>query len=306
MGYLKSFRKVKREVKAKPGRKVSGHFEPLIDVLESQIDMFDEVIKLMQAKYQTDLIPPIFNNYLFFRLVFKDILSLIGQLQKEQAERDKNLTARSLALHLYEFLADAQDFLGPKMKGGLAGFDDLPNHDLLTKDLYKLKEIYKGVKDKTFKDLADIRNNTSAHKDQNPLLLRRKIRAISSHEVQVHAVLCTVLFLTIVHFQNNVMAAIMQEMDAKLGTSTAPAAPYKTVDRAFRGLVMIIGGTEPRLAEVLSDLTQEEIKKLVEVVAYLEKKDPMFPVSADKGVSARKPGLRRHMIDQIRKYWSKQ
>src|SRR6202000_2173204 len=127
MGYLKSFRKIRKKTKAQPGIKGSSDFELLIATIESQIDLFEEAVKIMQAKYETDLIPPIFNNFLFFRLVFKDILSLIGQLQKEQTVREQNLTARSLALHLYEFLSDTQDFLGPKMQGGLTGFDGLPN-----------------------------------------------------------------------------------------------------------------------------------------------------------------------------------
>jgi len=289
MGYLKSFQKNRQKQKSKGSDPIMpGHFGQVINALESQIDMFEDAIKVMQAKYATDLIPPIFNNYLFFRLVFKDIFGLIGQLQKAQTEQEKNLTARSLALHLYEFLADTQDFLGPKMKGGLTGFDDLIRHDLLTKDLYKVKEIYKATKNKTFNQLADIRNHTSAHKDQNPLLLRNKINNISAHDVQVHAILCTILFMTIVHFQNNVLASIIEEMNTKEGIVAAvTAAAYKTVEREFRESIMIFRGTDPRLAEVLSDLNQEEINKLVEVVAYLEKNKSTLAQASDVKVKNR-------------------
>jgi hypothetical protein len=268
MQSLKSILRVRKQQKHDTK---NDSFEQLIETIDSQIKDLVSAIEIMHAQFQTDLVPAIFNNYLFFRLAFKDIFSTVCQLLKSQQERDRNLIARSLATHLHEFLSDTQDFLGPKTKGGLVDFDNLSNQDLLIKDLYKLKEIYRAIKNKTFKSLSDIRNNTAAHKDPNSLLLNRKIQNIKTEEVQLYSILCSVLFMIIVHFQNNVLASIIQQMNAGTGTMI-PVTPYRTVEQKFTEVCMIMQGVEPWIAELASKLTQEEMKKLNEIVAYLQEK----------------------------------
>jgi hypothetical protein len=264
MGYLKSFSKtIKKKKKSSPKEAgTTNYLLQLINLIDEQVDGLSNVVEIMQAKYTTELVPPIFENYLFFRLVYKDILTLIDQLLKVENDREKNLIARSLALHLYEFLDDSQDFLGPKMKGGLIGFEELKEFDKLQKDLYKLKEIARAVKNKAFKELGEIRNSTSAHKEQNSLLLKKKIAELNVKDVNIRAVLCTAFFMCIMQFQNNVLQAITSDMPEHSLTEKLPFQPYKSVDQTFRQFSMIIQGVDPQLAEILSRLTNEEIDHL--------------------------------------------
>jgi hypothetical protein len=119
MGYLKSFVKNKQEERLKKGG-VSA-LDSILKYLKEQFSALENGIQLMQRKYNTNETPLILNSLLFFRLTFIDIIGLVKQLQLADNDLNKNLIARNLAVHLYEFLDDTPDFTGKEMKKNLIG-----------------------------------------------------------------------------------------------------------------------------------------------------------------------------------------
>jgi hypothetical protein len=112
---------------------------------------------------------PIFiGNWQHLSISFKDILinQNIHLLAKDQNE--KNLTARTLALLLYEFLEDFQ-----KLNNKAFRIDLLtsPNPELIIKAYDELKNVYKVIKNEFWQKLGDIRHQTIAHKNKKDVRL---------------------------------------------------------------------------------------------------------------------------------------
>ena len=271
MGYLKKFQKssAKRGRSSSKGKPVK-YFFLLADELNAEIENFSSAMAAMKSENPTTLMLPIFDNFLFFRIVFKDILTLVNQLQSAKTASDRNLISRSLAQHLYEFIDDCKDFLGPKQKGGLAGFEKLKDFDRLQKELYRVKEILKAVKDRSFKDLGEVRHNTSAHKTQDSILLYNLIKKIDSNDILANAMVCSLLFCCIVQFQNNVFRSIISPFNSEQFTNSLFPKPSRTVDQTLGFFSMVLNGVAPILASELSLLNEEELRKFREVSEYLK------------------------------------
>ena len=98
MGNLKKYLKTKKLKKD-----ITLGFKKTINILNPQIEQIDAVFQSMQSKYNTKELPLIINNFLFFKITFRDILTSMNQLQNLTDQDEINLTTRSLALHLYDF-----------------------------------------------------------------------------------------------------------------------------------------------------------------------------------------------------------
>ena len=107
--------------------------------------------------------PMFIENWQHLTISFKDILinENIHLLSRDQNE--KNLTARTLSLLLYEFLEDFQKLNNKTFRTELL---TTPNPELIIKAYDELKNVYKVIKNEFWQKLGDIRHQTIAHKDK--------------------------------------------------------------------------------------------------------------------------------------------
>ena len=294
MGNLRSYLKVKKQKKAK--RDLILSFDKIINLLDPQIDIFDSAIQHLQDKYQTKELPIILNQFIFFKITFKDIIGSIKQLHKTSDTNELNLITRSLALHLYEFLDDTQDFLGHKMREELK-LMNLPNIDFLIKDLNHVKEIHKAVKNATNKSLADVRHNTVAHKEQNSLVLNGKIKSLNQREIEMSAILSFTLFIAINHFQNNIIKSISYVIDEFVKDVDLQRQDFKdkmyeelklrSTRTEFNKTVLIFTGTDPLIADAICEFSKEELDRIISVLKDLSDNLNNYNVSTGKNFQSR-------------------
>lgn len=274
MKFIKNF--FERRKNKKVTNKAIKLMDSIIFSIDSEIENLEEAINLMNEKYKVDALPLVANNFLFFRVTFKDIVILTKQSLEETDAKKRNLLTRFLALHLYEFLDDTKDFLGKKLKEDLEKF---PDHEFHIRELYRLKDYYYSIKNNIFKELGDIRHNVAAHKNQNSIELSKSIREVDRSNVETSCMLVWMLFSLILRFQKNLTYSISNDCIKKPNTKelnkSSPeqnntVKEYITIDSEFRKSAMIMYGVSPALAEVYSKLTPEGFKKLKELVEYME------------------------------------
>ena len=273
MGYLKSFSKQKVEKQAK--KETVININKMLIWLDIEINNFEQGIILMQQEHKTDVVPVLINQFLFFRISFKDIMTAMKQVALSKSKSDENFLLRSLALHIYEFLDDSKDFFNKEMESSLK---KLPNSDLLIKDFFKLKELFKALKTTIFKELADIRHNTAAHKELNSITLNQKIKAIEPNSILAYAMLSFLQFSVVVHFQKNVSDSIIQKVNSQNGLpSENEPDKWISVESKFKELLWTVKGMNPEIAKFLSDKTQEEMTalktKIEELSEYIKSKN---------------------------------
>jgi hypothetical protein len=133
----------------------------------------------------------------------------------------------------------------------------------LTVDLYKLKEIHKALCKNVFKYLGDVRNNSGAHKEQNSIVLSEKIKTIDYGVIKADSIMCFILFMVILQFQNNVLHSLttMYNQDPSTSIPIKNTVKYVKVENRFKEVMMLVYGTDPSIAEWLSKLSKEEITK---------------------------------------------
>lgn len=252
-------------------KKVDNHLDILTESLTKDIDDIANVVQLIKSKYNTDELPIVINHFLFFKVSFRDIISLTKQVADAKDKHEKNLLNRTLAQHLYEFLDDTKDFLGKNFKNDL---EKLPNSILLVPELYRLKEYYKAIKNSMFSALGDIRHNTSAHKTQDGTVLNRMIKSIDSKEVNTNCILVWMLFALILNFQTNILRSIMHHEESKILKKTSEIEPFIIelgIDAEFKKDIMILQGVHPEFAKYICNLSKVQIEKLQRAVALLSK-----------------------------------
>jgi len=190
-------------------------YDGLIKRLDSEIKMLEKAVRVMKKKYKTDELPLLINNLIFFRISFSDILSTVKQIIPAEG-KDKNLLLRSLSLHMYEFLDDTKDFLGPRLRKDLC---IIPNSVFHLKQLQELKILYKSIRESAQNNLGGIRHNTIAHKEQNSIELNRLIKSIKTKEgdIQMAFILVSILFGCIIRFQKNIITSITKQGKIKEG-----------------------------------------------------------------------------------------
>lgn len=123
---------------------------------------------LKSENYYMYRFPIFIENWQHLSISFKDILinQNIHLLAEDQNE--KNLTARTLALLLYEFLEDFQKFNNKAFRIELL---TSPNPELIIKAYDELKNVYKVIKNEFWQKLGDIRHQTIAHKNKKDVRL---------------------------------------------------------------------------------------------------------------------------------------
>ena len=270
---------MQRRKAEKSTAKFNTTMSSLITLLSNDIEIYQNAVSQMQEQFKTENIPPILNSILFFRITFRDIVSLTKQVITAKEGFDKNVNSRSLALHLYEFLDDTQDFFGPKMKESIEsiGFSD---KDFLIKEMYRLKEYYKATKNAVFKNLAEVRHNTVAHKTQNSVLLNKMINDLSSNDIETSCLLIWILFYMVVGFQKNIINATFQLLQEKKLIEESNSNYLQNnnikkrfeIDKEYKKIVLTMQGMEPEMAEVLCDVTPEALNKMIELAEHLQKK----------------------------------
>lgn len=156
------------------------HYRNLSAFFNDSVKKIENEIKLSDVTSETF---SFLGKAMIFQFVsFRDISFLAEKYYSSTNAQEANINARNLVTQLYEYLDDANDFLGPRFKKELL---TLPNSERLITDLYTVKETLKKIKDLFSKDLKDIRNHTSAHKEQDPFLLLSKINEIDTETVEI-------------------------------------------------------------------------------------------------------------------------
>lgn len=264
------FKKIFTKKKAKNQLNFDS-FSSVILVLQTQIDEFCMGIEKMQAQYNTNEVPIIFDSFIFFRITLIDILGIVNQYRSTNDENEKKITIRNLALHLYEFLDDSKDFFGNRMRNSIK---NNPNELELISDINKIKSYLKALNNIMGKPLADIRNHTAAHKEQRALILRKKINEIDYGSIMNYSIICIMFLMMIIQFQNN----LINSLQNKLNESNPEFLQLKLrkVENVFLEFILKIRGTESNLARAISDMTTEErqrtIKTIESIQEYLNQK----------------------------------
>jgi len=207
----------------------------IIVILDQETDNLYEAFNFVSEKYSTPNLSFILNSVLFFRTNFKDIVLVTKQMNSEKDEQQKNLTARTLALHLYEFLDDTKDFMGQKMRKELEHFPDSNFH---IEELNKLNKYYQTIKQPIFQELRDIRHSTIGHKDQNSLELHRKIKEINIANIERSCMMVWVIIDLILKFQKNLLISIKKNINKKDELQSLPDVTLKK-DDIENGLISI-------------------------------------------------------------------
>lgn len=271
---------IERKKKEKINKEALIALDKIATSLREEIDNFETIIDRMNKEYKVEETPILINQFLFFRISFCDIVGILKQLVKVQDEHEENLLCRTLSLNLYEFIDDTKDFLGPKMKEGLSG---LPNESYLISELYKLKKYYWDIrKNNLFNDLAEVRHNTVGHKDMNSIRVSRMIKNISSVNIAAICFVVFMLFSLIINFQHNIFFSIKNQIDKEESVADknknesdkeVTSKKRRGVEAEFKRMLLKIKGVAPDFADVLCEVTPETIKKLEELIEYLNNKN---------------------------------
>ena len=132
-----------------------------------------------------------FNNRLFFLLAIRDILTTHEQLLLNRNKNAENILARTLALHLYEFIQDFQKLNGKDFRGELA---TIPHPENILKQFDQIKQYFHKIKPDYESLLKDIRHHTIAHKDKDALKLQQKISDVDQLKIIEAETLAFLLF----------------------------------------------------------------------------------------------------------------
>ncbi len=218
----------------------------LITILDEEINNIYEAYNLMSEKYNIYNLPFILNSVLFFKTNIKDIVLATKQMISEKDELQKNLNARTVALHLYDFLDYTKDFLGPNMRKEL---EVLPDSDFHIQELNKLKKYYQTIKESIFQELRDIRHSVIAHKDKNSIELHKKIKEINPDKINSSCMIVWVLITFILRFQKNIIISIRTNDNKKDELHVLPDASFDiddnknkliSIDNTFNEIFMLI------------------------------------------------------------------
>lgn len=252
----------------------------IISSLDEEIKNLEDAINLVSKEYSETELPIVINSFLFFRVIFKDIVLVTEQLIEEKDEQQRNLLIRTVALHLYEFLDDTKDFLGPKLRTSLKQFSDSDFH---IQELNKLKKYYSIIKNLIFKELGDIRHSVIAHKDQNSIELNRKIKELNhSNNIHGFCMLAWTLFGLILRFQNNLLISYKADYHSKNESQNSLEETFEksknvnefiSVDIEFNKFLMLLSGVSFPAAEFLGDLTPDVLGKLKELAKNYENRN---------------------------------
>lgn len=175
-------------------------YQNLSSFFDDSVKKIEDEIELSDANNETF---SFIGKAIIFQFVsFRDISRLAEQYYSSNSTQEININARTLVLHLYEYIDDTSDFLGPRFKNELK---TLSNSNRLIDDLYTVKKTLKKIKDLFLKDLKEIRNNTSAHKEQNPFLLLKKMNQINTETVEIAAFSSVILFVMLLIYFTKVI-----------------------------------------------------------------------------------------------------
>lgn len=293
-----------RKKRTKISKGTVHQMDGIISSLDEEIRNLEDAIKLVSKEYSETELPIVINSFLFFRVTFKDIVLVTEQLIKEKDEQQRNLLIRTVALHLYEFLDDTKDFLGPKLRASLTQFPDSNFH---IQELNKLKKYYSIIKNLIFKELGDIRHSVIAHKDQNSIELNRKIKGINhTNNIDSSGMLVWALFGLIISFQKNLMISLKYDYHRKNEFQNSAAETlaksknvneFISVDIEFNKFLMLLSGVSFPAAEFLGDLTPDVLGKLKELAKNYENKN-----SVSEFLNKLTPDEKVKFYEAIKKY----
>ncbi|HET6256235.1 MAG TPA: hypothetical protein VFE32_19310 [Puia sp.] len=132
--------------------------------LEGEAHLVLDAIEIMEAKYGHHEIP--FNQTtigVFIKFSVMDIFLLYKILFKSGDERETNILARTLAIHIAEFIDDVGKLVGNPLAERMKKF---PDDEDLKQALKNVRVWYNSIRIK-YEGMRDIRNIVSAHQDPN-------------------------------------------------------------------------------------------------------------------------------------------
>lgn len=278
-GYMYNMRKYIRKLfnrnsKVNKGngtiRETISQMDKIVSHLNEEISNLESAISEVSEKSNSTDIPIILNNFLFFRVTFKDIVLSTQLLLEEENEQKKNLLLRSLVLHIYEFLDDTKDFLGKKFRADLKEISD---YDFHLQELNLLKRYYELIKKLKFKELSDIRHSVIAHKDQNSIVLNNKIKEIDHIDIDSSWLLIFLLFALIIRFQKNMLISIKNDYKKKRGDESVSDNKFISIKRVFDHFTMLFSGIPFSILALLENLPPDVYAKFMELVRNSNEED---------------------------------
>lgn len=126
---------------------------------------------------------PIFNAALYIAIILRDVHSFADQILLARSLWERRLCARHLAILLYEAGDDIPDLLGQKQFRSV--MNQLHEWPEIERNLNKASKIFRISYDKHRRYLKRIRNNASAHHDQDSKILKETILEIDPPRILV-------------------------------------------------------------------------------------------------------------------------
>ena len=154
--------------------------------LEEEAHMVLDAVEIMQRKYGYH--EPPFNQTtigVFIKLSLMDIFLLYKMLFKCEEEREKNIIARTLAIHISEFIDDVGKLVGKPLADASRKYQANPELQLAIKNI---RVWYNSIREK-YKSMLNIRNIVSAHKDRNVILQLATNENINIDEIHILVIL---------------------------------------------------------------------------------------------------------------------
>jgi hypothetical protein len=155
------------------------------DRLNKEAHLYLDAIEVVESRHGHHEVP--FNQStigVFIRFSVMDIFLLYKMMFCTDGEQEKNVLARTLAIHIAEFIDDVGNIVGKPLADKMKKY----NEDAELNDaLKKVRIWYQTIKEK-YDGMREIRNIVSAHKDRNvtkQLAVNEKINVDDFHTLVI-------------------------------------------------------------------------------------------------------------------------
>ncbi|MDB5118355.1 MAG: hypothetical protein JWQ79_3847 [Mucilaginibacter sp.] len=170
-------------------------------------DITDIKAFIERSDFKRHGFPKAVNNKLFFSISIKDIILTHKQFMAAKDKEEQNLLARSLALHLHEYLNDFQKLTGKSFRQELL---TIPYPEQILKEFDSIKLGYKTISDRYIKTLADVRHNSIGHKTKDAKILIDNIKQIDALLIREIETISLLLYALYDKFHNSIFLHIMK------------------------------------------------------------------------------------------------
>lgn len=177
---------LKKYLTKKRSNRDRKNFEKSIDksiiILKEEVSMFITVIEQTEQKFgKSDKAKLMVSSIQFLLLSLADIMILIKYFTlPNNNENDKNLFARTLAIHYYEFFQDAGKILGNELEEQLS----LLKNKEVNNEFSLVKNTFKNIRKQYVQMVKPLRMKTAAHKERDIAIQYKLIESVNIDDME--------------------------------------------------------------------------------------------------------------------------